>query len=140
MTHLISRLGHHLSNIPHLLVRICLRTAPKPMSRNLVSIIDFTFHTKSNYVITCRASSGRLAFSNIWVFLGKGYNLLLDMTRAASIIFLDVPPRIARERVTRVFAATRTQRIVPLHPISRLTHLGASVRTQLMQHSTISSS
>jgi len=65
--------------------------------------------------------------------------LLLDMMRAASITFLGVLRGTARERVKRVFAATSTQRIALPHPISRVTHLGASVKILSSQHSKTSS-
>ena len=64
---------------------------------------------------------------------------LLDMTRAESFIFLGVLRRIARERVTRVFVATWTRRIMLPHPMSRVMQLGASVKILLTQLSKIKS-
>ena len=64
---------------------------------------------------------------------------LLDMTRAESFIFLGVLRRIARERVTRVFVATWTRRIMLPRPISRVMQLGASVKILSTQLSKIKS-
>jgi hypothetical protein len=56
------------------------------------------------------------------------------MMRVASTISSSALPGDARERVTRVFAATRTRRIALPHPISRVTQLSASVRMLSRQH------